>query len=368
MSSVKELHERSMELAQRAMISRHKGDNEQAVELAGQAAKLEAEAAELIPENMESEPTRSILYRSAASLAYQGEEFKLSQNLILKGLLGYPPIEIETELKNLYEQVNFEQNLLESGLTLEQEDFQLSLQGSMVGAGTILIKEFMRRLEAIQRLISKTTQRLMGRTFQTSGPISTEFQIFVPAISVPRAGSFSVTIKLAKFEETHQMQYLVTAEEVINQLMEGVDLVNKNDFEGLIKIIQIESYFENFIQNTKELAPDGKNINLVGFSTPKRVVTLSTPRSEIKKSIDAALMKSIKEEEVVPVEIQGEMDYADSRNVNRIGLTTENGDRENIIISEGMVEIVRLYYGNLVIISGVRKGKDIHLSDIQGVE
>ncbi|MEW6227282.1 MAG: hypothetical protein AB1700_04200 [Bacillota bacterium] len=107
MDSVRELHDKAMKLAQLAIAARHSQDFERAEQLARQAYEHEAQAAELIPLAESSEPTRSILYRSAASLAYQCKEFHIAQRLIVKGLSGYPPPEIEQELKDLYEQVSF---------------------------------------------------------------------------------------------------------------------------------------------------------------------------------------------------------------------------------------------------------------------
>lgn len=103
MSNVRELHDRAMQLAHLAMIARHNQEWERAEALAREASAFETHAAELIPEDQASEPTRSILYRSAASLAYQCKEFSVAQRLIAKGLSGFPPPQVEQELKDLYE-------------------------------------------------------------------------------------------------------------------------------------------------------------------------------------------------------------------------------------------------------------------------
>jgi len=111
MKSVRELHDKAIELAQLALVARQSGDLSKAENLAYQAYEYEVQAADLVPEGKSSEPTRSILYRSAASLAYQCKEFQIAQRLIAKGLSGYPPPQIEQELKDLYEQINFEYHL-----------------------------------------------------------------------------------------------------------------------------------------------------------------------------------------------------------------------------------------------------------------
>lgn len=101
MSTVRELHDKAMELAQEAMVFRQSGQLSDAENLARQAYQLEQQAAELVPEGQDSEPTRSILYLSAASLAYQAGEYDIALGLVEKGLSGFPPQQVEQELHNL---------------------------------------------------------------------------------------------------------------------------------------------------------------------------------------------------------------------------------------------------------------------------
>jgi hypothetical protein len=74
MSTVRELHDKAMHLAQLALLARQQGKLEEAKDLARQACVLETKAADMIPEDEDSEPTRSILYQSAASLDHLSQE------------------------------------------------------------------------------------------------------------------------------------------------------------------------------------------------------------------------------------------------------------------------------------------------------
>lgn len=77
MNKVKALHREAMRLA----ISK------QYVE----AAKKEYEAAQIIPQEKESEPTRSILFVSAASLYLLAGYSRLAEQVAIEGLTyGYP--------------------------------------------------------------------------------------------------------------------------------------------------------------------------------------------------------------------------------------------------------------------------------------
>ena len=104
MSTVRELHDKAVNLAQLALVAREKGDSEKAEALAIEAYEYESQAADLVSNEEQSEPTLSILYSSAASLAYQGRKFDVALQLVAKGLSGYPPPQVKEELKALIEQ------------------------------------------------------------------------------------------------------------------------------------------------------------------------------------------------------------------------------------------------------------------------
>jgi len=111
MKSVRELHTKAMDLAELAFVVKLRGNLEKANQLSRQAFEYEAQAAKLVPDEPSSEPTRSVLYSSAASLALDCNEFREAERLIAAGLAGYPPEEIAEELRELFETVNEKRHL-----------------------------------------------------------------------------------------------------------------------------------------------------------------------------------------------------------------------------------------------------------------
>jgi hypothetical protein len=71
MSQIQAFHQRAMDLAEAAAVACLRGAIEQAVQLTRQAFEQEVQAATLVASNLEAEPTRSVLHRSAASLAIE---------------------------------------------------------------------------------------------------------------------------------------------------------------------------------------------------------------------------------------------------------------------------------------------------------
>ena len=84
---------------------------------------------------LEFEPTRSVLHRSAASLALECDEIREAERLIGRALSGNPPDEIAEELRDLLEDVYFLRHLSLRGIVLQPDEFQLSLEGDAIGFG-----------------------------------------------------------------------------------------------------------------------------------------------------------------------------------------------------------------------------------------
>ncbi len=98
------LHDEAMAYADHAYFARKDGDQEAFLNYSRIAYEKERQAA-LSIESEKSEPTRSVLHRSAATLAYDCGEFHDAEKLIIRALSGNPPEEITQELHALYDKV-----------------------------------------------------------------------------------------------------------------------------------------------------------------------------------------------------------------------------------------------------------------------
>lgn len=124
MSEIQMLHQHAMDLAEAAAVARLRGTPEQAAQLTRQAFEQETQAATLIASTPDAEPTRSVLYRSAASLAIECGELQTAERLIATALSGNPPPEIAEELKDLFIQINLSQYLKRQGIDLNINELQ----------------------------------------------------------------------------------------------------------------------------------------------------------------------------------------------------------------------------------------------------
>lgn len=109
--TVMDNHHYSMELADKGDRAKRLGHADEANKCFLEAFRHESLAAMKLQGRPAIEPTRSILFRSAASLAIECNELREAEKMIAFGLAGSPPDEIAEDLRDLLERVNFERLL-----------------------------------------------------------------------------------------------------------------------------------------------------------------------------------------------------------------------------------------------------------------
>jgi len=369
MKKISKIHEMAMELADKALIARLHGDLNSANTLTQKAFEKEREAASYLVDNFNCEPTRSVLYRSAASLALECGDQREAERLIGFALSGNPTDEIAEELRDLLEKVNFERHLSLRGLKLGPNEFQFSIWGKLVGYGMAQSEEFISRVQNIERLIYRTAERELKKPFREAGrkkkELEKELELYV---SVPRAASFAVSFRLGSSKEP-KFPVMDLSGDVINEMFECFDLFNSSSVDPLErKFIDIDkAYYINFIKLAQKIAPDGENIKSVGFTRFKdnkeKKVILSTPRSQVfrPKTIEEVIKPTQR------IEVKGYLRYADdTKKEGIIKIIDENGKAHRVKVPSGMMaDIVRPMFDFEVIVSGYRKRQIIILEDVE---
>jgi hypothetical protein len=104
MTRIEQLHNQAMNLAENAFLAQQKGDTNTFVQLSKEAFLLEKAAAMLLQNKSEAEPSRSILFKSAAFLAFDAQEFQECRNMITYTLLGKPDALIKAEMNQLFDE------------------------------------------------------------------------------------------------------------------------------------------------------------------------------------------------------------------------------------------------------------------------
>jgi hypothetical protein len=366
MDTIKTLHREAMALADMAFAARSRGELETAHGLFREAFAKEEAAAIAAIELKVPEPTRSVLLRSAATLALNGNEARAAEKLVALALSGDPPDPIADELRDVYETVNLTRHLALRGIELSHDEFQVSLGGRAVGFGVALSREVLQRIENICRLVRRTVERKLGRPFQDVGrperEVSEDYGLF---LSVPRGASFAVSLKVAQPTGQQRIPGVGVESDVIEELMAGLAYIDANKERELMELINDGPYYRNFVNLAKAIAPDGEDISLVGFTSPKRTVALKTKRECI--TINPELSASVVSKEGERVKISGRLLFANSLKPShpQIKLVDKAGHHHPLFVPEGMMtDIVKPLWESYVEITAKTVGGQLQLVEI----
>ena len=366
MPDITQLHRKAMDFAGQAAAERRRGFYDRALELTRQAFELEGVAAREIENQLDFEPTRSVLHRSAASLALECHEVREAERLIGRALSGSPPDEIAEELRDLLEDVYFHRHLSLRGVVLQPDELQLSLEGNAVGFGIAPTSYLLTRVRDVEALIFRTAERRQGREFREAGrrpkELAEKLELYV---SVPRAASFAVSLRIGSPQlELPGMSF---PREVIADLFDCFELLNAGDLQELEQRIPEETYLRNFVGLAEKIAPDGERVRRVGFTATtdqgERHVALSPRRERIRGGVI-----SPKPTESEPIaEVQGILLEADatSRRQGHIQVIDEDGKAHRFNVPRGMMsDIVKPMFEERVIVTARRKGRGFLLESI----
>lgn len=362
MSSVGELHKTAMELAAKAVLSQRANREAESLSLFREAFEREREAALLLLDDLATEPTRSVLFRSAASLAIDCHDYREAERLVAIALAGNPPEEIADELRDLYESVNFGRHLELKGTVLGGSEVQISLAGEAVGFGIIAADDYFPRVQTVESMLLRTAERQQRLPFRERGKATKAVAEAVELyMSVPRAASFAVTLRIGRPQK--QASLFDEPADVVAEFLECVRLFTEDDRAGLRDRINDGAYFRNFVQLAKKLAPDGQRVKTVGFTATiddeKTTVALRGPASPVWTPKTNPNYKTI--------EIKGILTEASKKKTrNVIGIRNEVGKVRTIHVPAGLMnDIVRPLWDHLVVTTAQERPGKLVLLDIE---
>ena len=368
MSAVNRLHDEAMDLAAFAMMERARGNSERATELFEMALEKELEAISELHEPVE--PSFSVLHRSAASLALDCKQFRRAEQLVAKALAEEPPPEIAEELRDVWEQATFQRHLALKGVSLGEDELQMSLSGPAVGYGLVGLEELFERAISSSKLVYRLVEWKGQRPYRDRGNLTNDIRRnYQPHISVPRAASFAITLK---FNNPIQpsLPNMSGALNILDEFMDFMELVNDSEVPKLQERVPELPYLRNFLALTRKIAPDGTEISQVGLTLTRngseRFVSVTRPASDFPLP---PVQESSVREESVPVELRGILRFADATGSSndQIKILDINADTTHTVeVPEGMMnDIVRPMWDSVVAVTGVRTGRQILLQDIR---
>lgn len=369
-----ELHRLAMSVAEKADHLKREGSKSEAINLYIDAFEKEREAAFGALSSGAEQPTPAILLKSAAYLALDAGLVRECEKLICIALSSDIPDEIADELRNLYEDVNFHRHLKLNGITLSEDEIQISIAGDGVAYGMARDEDVNNRIQAIKRLSVRTLEMAKGKPFRKQGKVSDEIQNLSQSYySIPRAASFAMTIRFGrKDNQLYIENFASESSALVEQLVQNIKLLDTQNIEELRRKIPNNQYLLNFISYAKDLAPDGKDVKQVGvtYNQNGTIVEIPLTRSQIEygelmESVVAINMGEEHEQQIAPqkIDLTGMLMAADASK-EQVKIMIDKKKYE-IIVPDGLSDMVKKYFGENVTITVLSHNDKYELINIK---
>ncbi len=380
MTNIKLIHRQAMEQSDLALLEKRKGSAKAAARHLQSAFELESEAANALLNELDAEPARSVLYRSAATLAKDCGRLVEAEKLIYRAMAGNPPGEIADELRDLLEQVTFQRHLELRGVELGDDEIQMVIAGKSVGFGMAPADEFLVRVRGMERLLYRTAERQQNRPYRDVGrwdaQLARNTELY---LSVPRAASFAVTFRVGGALQP-SIPGLSPNEAVIDEVLDCLQLYTQGEEVQLKARITDGAYYRNFVSLARTLQPDGAKVDMVGFTTTRRGQTKQVALTQAAPETPPFPLPGVVVEEarqasddLGTVTYRGVFLIANAKNKSDqqsgvIEIVTAGRESVKIVVPPGMMsDIVKPLWESEVEVTGVRKGNKIYLMQIKPV-
>lgn len=356
------LHTQAMEMVDSAIGASRIGDSDLEREYFLKAFDLESKAALLLATDFRAEPSRSVLFRSAAMLAIDAGLHREAERMAALGLSGTPSDSVTSELRELLERIQFERHLSLEGIKLMPNQIQVAIwEGSGVGPGIIESSELISRVRRLELIAQRQIARKSGLPFADRQPMPTEaLRKFKTYVRAPRTGSFAFTLQLGAAPQLG----LFDSNNILSEVVHMLDLYNQGKMKQLESLFESDDYYRNFIAQARTLAPDGKKIKQVGFTTRGRTTVRLKERPDLAPvpAIPDEYPESELGEQLL---IRGVLLRANSNKKREIAIVNDTGSHRVMVPSWLMADVVSAYYEKPVIALVRKTPKKLELVEIE---
>ena len=369
-------HREATRLSGQARLANLEGDSNAYLRFTRKAYEKEAKSAELL----RCDPTHqmhAILHRSAATLAYRCGKFREAETLAAHGLAGNPTDRLREELYSVLDKARLGTWMGAASKQNGADDLVVGIHGRNFCAGGLDYRLLPRLVTKCALLLRNTISFINGYDFSDRAKVDEKYRI---SSNASANGVYKVGMNLARVGP-RPLPTLDGFAFELSTLLDNIRMLAAGDIEALHASYSDESYFNNFIGLTKEIAPDGQRFTAVRWEAQlegrRNSVAFDRARSELSELSLSLLDDKPSQDYTLTDEwetVVGKLLYADAtQNEDLVRLIPDSGRAWTIVVPKGLKDdVVRPYFGDRVQVTGrhmikKRKRRRLHLHDISGL-
>lgn len=374
-STAEHQHKRAMEIAELAVKKSGEKEHELASVLYAAALQHEMSVVNLLRDQYDIEPSRSIICRSAATLALDCGKIDDAERIAATGLAGNAPPEIASELRDILFEVQYLRHVGASP-AMSEDVVRLTISGPAIVGHRIDPEVFFPRIEAMYSIISRVQEKLQNRHFRPSSrrlkSLTEELPVQVePSINGEFGVDFHTRIQQPRLKMDNQSD-----DGVANSTLRVISDVSEGRKNSLMKFCnRDEAYYRYFVATVRSLLPDGKKVKNVGVFTKDKQLNRVGVKLTYASKTQSKTMSLVKKEQshVQAVGVLSGAVQVGSQRKSRVKVTTvvdgETSDQSFTVPAGITSEFLAKYWNANVIVTGIsRKNALPVLDDIDFVQ
>lgn len=283
------LHDRSMELAGKAKEVEKAGGSKAANYLWKAAWDHERRVADQLLPHFDLEPSRGIIFRSAASLALRFGDTQLAERYAAQGLAGSVNDQVRTELRELLDEVRLVEHMQTMETSLQEEQLHVSMTGSRVAQVQIDADLLADHVRVLRRIVVRLQEMRMGFVFRRVGKASRDVRDVLNVRYAPASnGVFGYNLDVY----STQMMFSSMGGDVTG-IAQGTGKLFEYASEGRKKALlefcnQDLNYYRFFVNSITDALPDGRRFDFLSLVTNKKETFLKLhkdARSRVRRQL-----------------------------------------------------------------------------------
>lgn len=349
MTDVNRWHYQAMEFVDSGRRARKIGEHDKARAFYAQALEFERQAAD----EAKTQPSKAILYRSAAWIALEAEDPAESERLAACGLMAHDvPEKRKQELRAVAEEARM-RLYTPMAPPSAVAAILIHMEGPAIAYGMAPPRIVETRKEALLNIVLRTAEREKGLSFRKGGKSSMEAYL-QPVISQQAA---SVCVQIALMGGI-QPDLWLQHERIVQQVQRCLAYVCNNNEIALADAIRDTVYRNDFKASATRLTPDGEQVSAVDVITSIRGDSQAPVR--FREKIKYQPSPSDSSHTIVTGTLRA-VDETKGKHKDSIKLVETNTNRVLIIKAPNISieELTRSFYGRTLQIEVANRGKSL---------
>lgn len=365
-------HSRSERLAGEGARAARSGHRAAAEVLYREAAEAESAAlGALSPEKLR---TRGVTAVSAVALWYKAHELLNAEHLAHRCLAsGDLPGFAQSQIRELLTLIWTTQSAEATGVKFVPGDVLVSVKGGDVVYGGAPLDLIVKKVEAVQAVLLRTVEMLLGREFRRRGAPAADIQaMFKPWLFQAPAGSYQFAVRV---QEPAQMELWESDRPKIDQItrtfLQILHASATDPDAALEAVVPDKQYRDAFLNLSRNLAPNGRSFDRLDVrDAGAPSVVVASFEVETRQGLNAALRRARPQRASDDEEVQTIRGTLRALHLDKdwLEVATTAAPPQHLKIEDAgdvLDDVVGPMVNRLVNVSVVRRGKKFLYRDIE---